>query len=43
MSDVLIYWRGYAANWAYQFAEERALFWHRSAKCVAELPHDDRI
>ena len=43
MADVLIYWRDYAADWAYQFAGERAFYGHRSAKCLAELPHDNRI
>lgn len=43
MADVLIYWRDYAANWAYQFAEERAFYWHSSAKCVAELQPGDRM
>ncbi len=43
MADVLIYWRDYAANWAYQFAGERAFYWHSSAKCVAELLSGDRM
>ena len=43
MADVLIYWRHYAANWAYQFAGERAFYWHSSAKCVAELLPGDRM
>ena len=43
MADVLIYWRDYAANWAYQFAGERAFYWHSSAKCVAELLPSDRM
>ena len=42
MADVLIYWRDYAANWAYLFAEERAFYWHSSAKCIAELQLGDR-
>ena len=37
MAEMLVYWRAYAANWAYQFAEERAFFWHSSAKCIADL------
>jgi hypothetical protein len=43
MADVLIYWRDHAANWAYQFAEERAFHWHSSAKCIAELQPGDRM
>jgi len=43
MADVLIYWRDYAANWAYQFSGDRAFFWHSSAKCVAELLPGDRM
>ena len=43
MSDVLIYWRDYAANWAFRFAGERAFYWHSSAKCVAELQPGDRM
>ncbi len=37
MADVLIYWRDYAANWAYQFAGDRAFYWCSSAKRIAEL------
>ncbi len=37
MSDVLIYWRDYAANWAYQFVGERAFSRHSRAKRVGEL------
>ena len=43
MSDVLIYWRDYAANWAYQIEGERAFYWHSSAKCIAELQPGDRM
>ncbi len=43
MADVPIYWRDYAANWAYRFAGERAFCWHSSAKCIAELQPGDRI
>ena len=43
MPDVLIYWRDYAANWAYQFAGECAFYWHSSAKCIAELQPGDRM
>jgi len=47
MADVLIYWRDYAANWAYQLAGDRAFYWHSSAKCIAELqlgdPQDNEI
>ena len=43
MADVLIYWRDYAANWAHQFAGDRAFFWHSSAKCVTELLPGDRM
>ena len=43
MADLLIYWRDYAANWAYQFAEDRALYWHSSAKCIADLQPGDRM
>ncbi len=43
MADVLIYWRDYAANWAYQFAQERTFYWHSSAKCIAELQPGDRM
>ena len=43
MPDVLIYWRDYAANWAYQLAGDRAFYWHSSAKCVAELLPGDRM
>ena len=43
MADVLIYWRDYAANWAYQFAGDRAFYWHSSAKCIAELQPGDRM
>ncbi len=43
MADVLIYWRNYTAHWAYQFAGERAFFWHSMAKCFAELQPGDRM
>ena len=43
MADLLIYWRDYAANWAYQFADDRAFYWHSSAKCIAELQPGDRM
>ena len=43
MANVLIYWRDYAANWAYQFSGDRAFFWHSSAKCIAELQPGDRM
>lgn len=43
MSDVLIYWRDHAANWAYQFTGDRAFHWHSSAKCIAELQPGDRM
>ncbi len=43
MTDLLIYWRDYAANWAYQFAGERAFYWHSSAKCIAGLQPSDRM
>jgi len=41
--DILVYWRDYAANWTHQFAEEPALYWHSSAKCIAELQPGDRM
>ncbi len=43
MADVLIYWRDYAATWAYPFSGDCAFFWHSSAKCVAELLPGDRM
>ena len=43
MADVLIYWRDYAANGAYQFSGDRAFYWHSSAKCIAELQPGDRM
>lgn len=42
-SDVLIYWRDYAANLAHQFAGDHAFYWHGSARCIAELQPGDRI
>ena len=43
MADVLMYWRDYAANWVRQFADDRAFYWHSSAKCIAELQPGDRM
>lgn len=42
MADVLTYWRDYAANWPYRQMGERALCWHSSARCIAELLPGDR-
>lgn len=43
MADVLIYWRDHAANWAHQLVEDRAFYWHSSAKCIAELQPGNRM
>ena len=50
MSDVLVYWRDYAANRATTLDEGAGpsgdggvLSWHSSAKCVAELQPGDRM
>ena len=50
MSDVLIYWRDYAANRGTSSGKASALpdddgvlVWHSSAKCIAELQPGDRM
>ncbi len=43
MSGMLIYWRDRAADWACEFAGDRAFYWHSSARCIAELQPGDRM
>ena len=43
MRNMLIYWRDYRQNWACQFAGERALYWHSSARLFEELTAGDRL
>jgi len=43
MSDVLVYWRDYAANWAEPVGAEQAYYWHSSARCIAELLPGGRL
>ncbi len=43
MSDVLVYWRDYAANEP-EGSSERCLYrWHSSANCMAELLPGDQM